>query len=124
MSLFFSCVQGKKELEPTVAAFEKEVYDFGVIPFGQDVPIEIKFSNKGENILKIKNVKTSCGCTVPKLTKTEVTTGNEAVVNIMVKPTRRGKFTSSVYVFYNGADSPKRIRIKGEIDYLDLLETE
>lgn len=122
LSYLVACSIKKDKIENTEVIFEREVYDFGIIPFGTDAAITIDFSNIGVKTMVISNMKSSCGCTVPKLKKNEFLSGKKGAINVNISPTRRGKFSSSVYVFYNGVDSPKKIRIKGEVNYLDLLE--
>jgi len=122
LCFFIGCSNKERKVEQTKVSFEKEIFDFGNVSFEEDVPIKIKFLNTGKNSMIIENVKTSCGCTVPKLKKKVIKSNEYGYIDVTVSPTTRGKFSSSVYVFYNGPNSPKKIRIKGEIDYLDLLE--
>ncbi|MEI6866710.1 DUF1573 domain-containing protein [Flavicella sp.] len=117
-----ACSNKNKKIEATIVEFDKDVYDFGLIEFEEDVPLTINFSNIGDHPMVINNVKTSCGCTVPKLATNNIVSGGKGSIHVDVSPSRRGKFNSSVYVFYNGIGSPKQIRIKGVINYLDLLE--
>ncbi len=52
-----------------VIEFEKEIHDFGKVIQGERVSYGFKFKNTGRSDLVISQVKTSCGCTVPKFTK-------------------------------------------------------
>jgi hypothetical protein len=43
--------------------FEKESQSFGDVPQGPKLDGTFIFTNTGRNVLEIKNVRTSCGCT-------------------------------------------------------------
>ena len=45
-------------------AWNKTVHDFGQIPQGIPVETEFVLTNQGNEVLLIKEVKTTCGCTV------------------------------------------------------------
>ena len=59
---------------PTIF-FNNPDYNFGQIYKGQKVEHIYKFENRGKDILKIKKVKTSCGCTAAILTADTILPG-------------------------------------------------
>lgn len=48
--------------------FKSETFDYGEIQKGSDGIGYFEFTNTGDAPLVIKDVKSSCGCTVPKKT--------------------------------------------------------
>ncbi len=52
--------------------FQEIVYDFGEITQGTVVNHDFIFTNKSNQMLIINDVITTCGCTVPKYTKTPI----------------------------------------------------
>jgi len=46
--------------------FNKKVHDFGVIENGTPVETVFSYTNTGESALVITDIKSTCGCTVPK----------------------------------------------------------
>jgi hypothetical protein len=73
----------KKELKAapkfTIDITEK---DFGEKQVGSQAYASFKISNKGKNDLKILAVKAQCSCTEPSLNKTELKTGESAILMI------------------------------------------
>jgi len=63
--------------------FAKTVHDFGEIGLGTRNVCDFKFKNAGTAVLNVEpNIDSSCGCTVPKLTKTEYAPGEEGEINV------------------------------------------
>lgn len=119
----FSCIsrtQTKevlKEDELTNIAFKKEVFDFGKIPAGKSVSTVFEFSNTGESPLLIKDVTTSCGCTVPEWTKDIIEPNENGEIKILYDAKYPGRFNKTITVFHNGENSPQELTIKGEVPY-------
>ncbi len=55
-----------KEIDYPVMKFENAQHDFGNIINGTPVETVFKYTNEGNVPLVISNIKTTCGCTVPK----------------------------------------------------------
>tara|TARA_B100000029_G_scaffold508932_1_gene596959 strand:+ start:1662 stop:2150 length:489 start_codon:yes stop_codon:yes gene_type:complete len=49
-----------------VMTFDKKVHDFGVIENGTPVETIFSYTNTGESPLVITDIKSTCGCTVPR----------------------------------------------------------
>jgi hypothetical protein len=56
-------------------AFDKEVHDFGTIANGTPVETIFKYTNTGNSMLVVSNIKSTCGCTVPSNWTKEVAPG-------------------------------------------------
>lgn len=60
--------------------FEGNSHDFGVVPRGSDAVYEFKFSNKYEEDVHVAAVRSSCGCTVPRIKKADLKTYEESAI--------------------------------------------
>lgn len=97
--------------------FKKRVHNFGNIPSGKAVSTLFKFSNTGKTPLLIKEVTTSCGCTVPEWPKEIIEPNNSGEIKIVYDVKSPGRFNKAITVFYNGKNSPQILSIKGEVIY-------
>ncbi len=52
-------------------------YDFKEVEFGKIVNYTFKIKNSGQEVLEIKRVATSCGCTTAKVLNTSINPGEE-----------------------------------------------
>ena len=75
-------IKPKAEEAAPKIVFEKEVYDFGQIAPRTKNNCEFKFTNAGRGPLKIEKIKSSCGCTVPELTKKEYASGESGSIKV------------------------------------------
>ena len=96
---------------------EEAIHDFGNIGPGTSNVCEFKFTNTGDGVLKIKKIKSTCGCTVPKLSKKEYAPGESGTVKVTYKANKRpGSATKHLYIHSNDKKSPKvRLTIKARI---------
>lgn len=97
--------------------FEKTMYDFGKVGPRSRNSCEFKFTNAGGGVLKISEVKTTCGCTVPKLSKREYAPGESGTIAITYyADTQAGPTSERSYVVSNDkANSRVTLTIKAEI---------
>jgi hypothetical protein len=83
-------------------------FDFGKIKEGIVVKHIFKIKNIGKDVLKIKRVRASCGCTAALPKKKKLKSGEET--NLVVEfdtSGREGKQKKSVYIYTNDPTSPK-----------------
>ncbi len=84
-----------KEPEKTVQAeskssgpeikFESDKHDFGQVSPKSDSKCGFKFTNVGGDVLEIKNIRTTCGCTVAKLAKKKYAPGESGENEVRIK---------------------------------------
>ncbi len=87
---------------------EEAVHDFGDIGPGTKNVCEFKFTNTGDGLLKIERIKSTCGCTVPKLTKKEYAPGESGTVKVTYKVGKRsGPTAKHLYIHSNDKERPK-----------------
>ena len=93
----------------------EETHDFGKVPQGKPVTVEIQFTNVGTEPLIISSVEPACGCTVAKFTATPVKKGQKGSVTLTYNAASPGSFVKATTVKSNAKDAVKVIYIKGEV---------
>ena len=63
--------------------FPESSFDFGLIQQNDSVVHEFSFYNKGNAILFITNVSSSCGCTIPKIYKDKLQPGDSSKLKVV-----------------------------------------
>lgn len=90
---------------------EKNVYDFGTIMEGRDMPHDFLLENRGNETLKILKVRSNCACAVAEYTE-EIPPGRSGIIGV---------------VFYSkGSEGNVKYKIRAdtndpEQEYLDLI---
>jgi len=105
------------ESNQAAITFEKLVHDFGQVPPHSTHTCEFRFTNTGSGVLKIGRIKSSCGCTVPKLDKVEYACGESGTIEVTYSAgTRAGAVSRHVYVNSNDKKNPEvELTIKATI---------
>jgi hypothetical protein len=96
--------------------FEKETIDYGAINKGANGERVFVFTNIGDAPLIIKNIQSSCGCTVPKKPEKPVMPGEKGEIKVSYDTKRVGGFSKSITIFSNAKNPRKIIKIKGIIN--------
>tara|TARA_R110002073_G_scaffold251568_1_gene414115 strand:- start:22 stop:450 length:429 start_codon:yes stop_codon:yes gene_type:complete len=93
--------------------FKTDVIDYGTIEKGADGVRVFEFTNTGNAPLIISNVKSTCGCTVPKKPKGPIMPGETGKIEVKFDTKRVNPFRKTITVFSN-ADTPTvALKIKG-----------
>ena len=97
--------------------FEEDTFDFGKIAEGQVVNYTFTFENSGKAPLLISDVKTTCGCTVPKTwPKEPIQPGEGGVIEVSFDSARRNGFQKKkITVMSNTVPSKNYIYLTGEV---------
>lgn len=95
--------------------FTELEHDFGILELKKPVDFIFEFSNAGEKPLTIRDVSTSCGCTVADWPKEPVKHGEGGSIKVGYDAKSPGNFSKIIRVQYNGPDSPVILRIKGTV---------
>lgn len=95
--------------------FEKNLHDFGTIPYRGDGTYEFKFKNTGKNPLTVSRVKTSCGCTTPEWSKEPVLKKKSGIIKVKYATNRIGSFTKTITVYSNAKNGAIVLTIKGKV---------
>ncbi len=97
-----------KNTKIPVIYFPETTHDFGNVYKGKIEYYILKFINKGKAVLKIKNIKTSCGCTAAIMSKNEIPPGGEGKIKVEFDSTTQlGKIRRSIRIISNDPVHPK-----------------
>ena len=95
--------------------FESTVIDYGTIEKGADGVRTFKFTNTGNAPLIISQVKSTCGCTVPKKPDGPILPGEEGEIQVKYDTNRVNPIRKTITVTSN-ADTPTvALKIKGTV---------
>lgn len=82
--------------------FNEYIYNFGEVEQGKKVLFKFHFRNVGRKVLKISKVRSTCGCIVGNLTKTEFLPGEKGTITgVFNTYGRRGLQIETIYVHTN-----------------------
>lgn len=100
---------------PKLVVAEPE-YNFGKVDNTQTVEHDFVLRNGGTAVLKIENVRASCGCTTAAMAKDEIQPNEEVSVHATLNlKGRQGPQTKAITVISNDPENPSfQLRITGE----------
>jgi hypothetical protein len=104
--------------------FENETIDYGKISEGTNGERIFIFTNIGNQPLIIKNIQSSCGCTVPKKPEEPIMPGEKGEIKVSYDTKRIGGFSKSITIFSNAKEPRKIIKIKGIVNKEASLQKE
>jgi hypothetical protein len=102
---------------PTIS-FDKQVYDYGKIRYGDTVTEELPFTNTGDEPLIIESVRSACGCTRVAKASTKIPPGGTSKITVTFETTglRAGKKEQSVTVQSNDPKHPVvKLAVQAEV---------
>tara|TARA_A100001011_G_scaffold63459_1_gene63756 strand:+ start:1711 stop:2142 length:432 start_codon:yes stop_codon:yes gene_type:complete len=115
IALFSLTLVHSQEKKPEIS-FEKTVIDYGTVNKGDNGVREFVFRNSGNAPLIISNVKSTCGCTIPKKPEKPILPGESEKIQVKYDTKRVGFIRKSITVTSNAASSPTTIlKIKGQV---------
>ncbi len=92
--------------EPRIVV-EPELIEFGSLKQHETRDVQVTITNSGDETLEIREVESTCGCTVPDLEVTELAPGQSTEMQIHFNSkTFQGKQTKYVHVFSNDPQRP------------------
>ncbi len=95
--------------------FKSETIDYGTIEKGANGVRVFEFTNTGNTPLIVSNVKSSCGCTIPKKPEAPVAPGETGKIEVKYNTTKVGPIRKTITVTSN-ADTPTiALKIKGTV---------
>lgn len=110
--------------------FKNDTVDYGKIENGSDGVRVFEFTNTGNAPLVITNVKSSCGCTVPKKPTAPIAPGEKGEIEVKYDTKRTGFIRKTITVTSNATNTKNGVsylKIKGEVKKVDnssILEKE
>ncbi|OGG03510.1 MAG: hypothetical protein A3F83_09130 [Candidatus Glassbacteria bacterium RIFCSPLOWO2_12_FULL_58_11] len=92
---------------PPLIRVDQPDYDFGTIYQGDKAEHVFTIKNIGQQNLEIKNVRSSCGCTVPTIAKMNLGPGETTELKAVFDSGRfNGSVTKNIFVYSNDLESP------------------
>ncbi len=98
-----------------IIKFESLVYDYGTIYQGADGNCSFTFKNEGDEPILLSNVRSSCGCTVPKWPKDPILPGQTSSIQVTYDTKRLGTISKQITVMSNATEATILLSIKGSI---------
>ncbi len=95
--------------------FKSETIDYGEIEKGSDGVRVFEFTNTGSVPLVISNVKSSCGCTIPKKPEDPILPGKTGQIQVKYDTKRVGPIRKAITVTSNADTPTKVLKIKGTV---------
>jgi hypothetical protein len=93
--------------------FKTEIIDYGTIEKGADGVRVFEFTNTGNAPLIISNVKSTCGCTVPKKPKDPIMPGETGEIEVKYDTKRVNPIRKTITVISNAERPTVALKIKG-----------
>jgi len=130
-SILFSLVLGllptftSAQIDPKLIQFNSEIYDFGTIQFGkQKVNATFIFTNNSDIDFTIRDVRASCGCTVPSWPQKPIKPGMTGVITATFDPSNlAGEVDKSIEIYANYTKiMSKLLYIRGTISKPDVSD--
>lgn len=95
--------------------FKTDTIDYGTVDKGADGVRVFEFTNTGNAPLLISEVKSTCGCTVPKKPEGPIMPGQTGEISVKYDTSRVNPIRKTITVISN-ADTPTvALKIKGEV---------
>ena len=95
--------------------FKTLSHNFGKIIFSQEATYNFEFTNTGNTPLKISNVKSSCGCTIPKWSSEEIAPQSTGEIIVKYDSKRSGEFYKGITIYSNATNGDIVLIIEGEV---------
>ncbi len=95
--------------------FKSETIDYGEIKKGSDGVRVFEFTNTGDVPLVIENVRSTCGCTIPKKPEEPIMPGKTGQIEVKYNTNIVGPIRKTVTVYSNAEEPVKALKIRGTV---------
>ena len=95
--------------------FKTTEIDYGVIEKGSNGVRDFEFTNNGNTPLIITNVKSTCGCTIPKKPPKPILPGESEKIQVKYDTNRVGFIRKSIMVSSNAETPTVVLKISGKV---------
>ncbi|WP_458626771.1 DUF1573 domain-containing protein [Winogradskyella sp. PC D3.3] len=99
-----------------VLTLDKTEHDFGTIANGTPVETVFKYTNTGNSMLVVSDIKSTCGCTVPSNYTKEVQPGETGEFTVRFNGKGNGKVTKSLTMTTNTEKGKIPVRITAFVE--------
>lgn len=114
--IFTAALNGFSQLENYIK-FNETTHEFGNIKEEKgDAKFDFIFTNVSKQVIFIRKVETSCGCTTPKFNTDSVLPGAQGKITAIYETENKsGNFHKFMYVYFNISDNFQSLAIKGDV---------
>ena len=98
-----------------ILKLDKTEYDYGTIYQNSDGNMYFAYTNEGQEPLIFSRVKSSCGCTVPKWSRTPLMPGQTDTLKVRYDTKRLGSFHKSITISSNASTPKVILKLKGKV---------
>ncbi len=95
--------------------FDKTIINYGTIDKGANGVRDFVFTNTGNAPLIISNVKSTCGCTIPKKPEKPILPGESDKIQVKYDTKRIGFIRKSISVTSNASNPSVVLKITGQV---------
>jgi len=95
--------------------FENTEHDFDTLTQGTKAMWDFTFKNKGNEALKLEQIRTSCVCTVSKWSKKKIMPGKTGVIKVKFSAKYIGNFYKTIAIISNSKTNPDELQITGTV---------
>lgn len=106
---------GKSKLLQTELVIDRKEIDFGTFLKSENREGKFQLTNKGDNLLVIHDVITSCGCTMVEYSKQPVRPNETMELTVRYEVDEVGSFNKVLTIYSNAVGSPHKIWVKGKV---------
>ena len=111
-----ACLLAPSAAAQGVMQFERPAHDFGTLTEGDAATHAFVFVNAGTDTLRVREVETTCGCTVPTFSSRPLAPGDSGRVEVAYQTIGRvGEIDRVVRVLAVGAE-PVLLRLQGTVE--------
>jgi hypothetical protein len=96
--------------------FPEKTFDFGKVPAGKEIQHDFEFVNTGDEVLEIRSVRTSCGCTTAADYAKQIAPGAKGRIPVILRTSGfTGPLHKTITVTSTAAREPTVVlQLKGE----------
>ena len=113
--IFMISFLGFSQNKKAIITFEKTVIDYGTVDKGANGVRDFVFTNTGDAPLIISNVKSTCGCTIPKKPEKPILPGESDKIQVKYDTKRVGFIRKSISVTSNASNPNVILKITGQV---------
>lgn len=95
--------------------FNKGVHNFGFLQLGVPATCSFTFANISKKKIEIEKTWAGCGCTTPKINRTTLAPGQQALLTVTYNAGAEEVFLKEIYIKLKGSDNIYVLRVRGQV---------
>ncbi|CAL2083283.1 DUF1573 domain-containing protein [Tenacibaculum sp. 190524A02b] len=93
--------------------FKQETIDYGKVAQGTNGIRTFEFTNTGKEPLIIRDIKSTCGCAIPKKPEKPIMPGQKGEIQVSYDTNRIGNFSKAITIISNAKKQRQVLKIRG-----------